>query len=188
MASIKKTIANAVTVVKPVVPAQWLDHATAIAVAEDTAQASVSETVGRFLSVVRTQEGASLKKNLEDRKSDLRASLKGFCEAVASRRKAASEHYARNLLNDLRAALLSGEDYRSGLAMSLSRAAKAAPGAKAGPKKAGKVTRTSWSALVDTLTKASEQAKVLKAETAFREALVAVIKTAKATAKKHAVK
>jgi len=136
MGSIKKTVAGPVTVVKATVPALWLDHAAAIAAAEDTAAEKVSAAVDAFLGVVRAQEGAGLKKALEDRKSDLRASLKGFCDATASRRKAASEHYARNLMNDIRAALMSGEGYRSGLAMALSRAAKAAPGA--GPKKAGR--------------------------------------------------
>lgn len=154
------------------VPANWNPFRTAIAEAFVQSGVTIADAINPWLATVRTTESNKVLKNLEDRKSELRKSIGAFADGIAAAIPGASESFARNLANDLRVALITGSDYRSGAAMARSRA-MAKKGGSA--KKAGPVKNTTWQALLATLEKAQEQCVLLKGGKGLEKSILSLI-------------
>lgn len=157
------------------VPANWNPFRTAIAEAFVRSGTTIADAINPWLATVRQTEQAKVLRNLDDRKSELRKSIGAFADGIAAAIPGAAPSFARNLANDLRVALITGAEYRSGAAMARSRA-MAKNGKKGGTaKKAGTVKATSWKALLATLEKAQEQCALLKGGKGLEKSIQSLI-------------
>lgn len=156
------------------VPANWNPYRQSIAEAFVQSGTTIAEAINPWLDAVRATEPSKVLRNLEDRKSELRKSIGAFADGIAAAIPDASASFARNLANDLRVALLTGSEYRSGAAMARSRA-MAKNGKKGGSKKAGSVKATTWQALLATLEKAQEQIELLKGGKGLEKSIQSLI-------------
>jgi len=154
------------------VPAQWNPYRQSIAEAFVRSGAVIADAINPWLATVRATEQTKVLKNLEDRKAELRKSIGAFADGIAAAIPDASASFARNLANDLRVALITGSEYRSGAAMARSRA-MAKKGGSA--KKAGTVKATTWQALLSTLEKAQEQCALLKGGKGLEKSIQSLI-------------